>query len=160
MHLHQEGQGPRLVPPAAAATAALAEAQQRARPRLPAAAPQALADIQFGASERAVRINSVQSGLAEEDLRALLAGPALPDALVVPKARVGPRCRVHTGNQGWLARGTGCRRRDCAAVAPGSASWATPTTRPGRARGTPTCRLTSRAGTLLLYACRWTRWNM
>ncbi|KAL4440663.1 hypothetical protein ABPG77_000372 [Micractinium sp. CCAP 211/92] len=45
----------------------------------------ALADIQFGASERAVRINSVQSGLAEEDLGAVLTGPSLPDALVVPK---------------------------------------------------------------------------
>ncbi|KAL4457554.1 hypothetical protein ABPG75_012419 [Micractinium tetrahymenae] len=45
----------------------------------------ALADIRFGASERAVRINSVQSGLAEEDLQAVLAGPSLPDALVVPK---------------------------------------------------------------------------
>lgn len=49
---------------------------------------QALADIQFGASERAVRINSVQSGLAEEDLAAVLTGPSLPDALVVPKASV------------------------------------------------------------------------
>lgn len=63
-----------------------AAASQSARLALPCPA-QALADIQFGASERAVRVNSVQSGLAGEDLRAVLTGASLPDALVVPKAR-------------------------------------------------------------------------
>lgn len=48
-------------------------------------AVRALAEVQFGASERAVRVNAVQSGLCEEDLRAVLMGPVLPDALVVPK---------------------------------------------------------------------------
>eukprot|EP00887_Chlorella_sp_A99_P002681 scaffold6.g2681.t1 len=38
-------------------------------------------------SERAVRVNSVQSGHCEEDLRAVLGSGVVPDALVVPKAR-------------------------------------------------------------------------
>ena len=46
---------------------------------------QALAQVSFGRSERAVRVNSIQSGLCEDDLRAVLTGEALPDALVVPK---------------------------------------------------------------------------
>lgn len=36
-------------------------------------------------SERAVRVNSVQSGHCEEDLRAVLGSGVVPDALVVPK---------------------------------------------------------------------------
>lgn len=61
-------------------------------------APQALAELSFGRSERAVRINSVQSGHCEDDLEAVLSGAALPDALVVPKvypgllASVGMEC--------------------------------------------------------------------
>ncbi|EFN58595.1 hypothetical protein CHLNCDRAFT_29893 [Chlorella variabilis] len=48
-------------------------------------AVKALAQVSFGRSERAVRVNSIQSGLCEDDLRAVLTGEALPDALVVPK---------------------------------------------------------------------------
>lgn len=64
----------------------------RAGPRTPSRGPpgQALADVDFGRSERAVRVNSVQSGHCQEDLEAVLTGAALPDALVVPK--VGARC--------------------------------------------------------------------
>jgi citrate lyase beta subunit len=43
------------------------------------------ADLDFGASEAAVRINPVSSGLADEDLSAVLSAKRLPDALVVPK---------------------------------------------------------------------------
>jgi hypothetical protein len=43
------------------------------------------ADLDFGGSEAAVRINPVSSGLAEEDLAAVLSAKRLPDALVVPK---------------------------------------------------------------------------
>lgn len=39
----------------------------------------------FGRSERAVRINSADSAYVEDDLRAVLTGQQLPDALVVPK---------------------------------------------------------------------------
>ena len=49
----------------------------------------ALASTHFGRSERAVRINSVESGHCEEDLRALLSGDVLPDALVAPKVERG-----------------------------------------------------------------------
>ncbi|MCX6056302.1 MAG: CoA ester lyase [Chloroflexi bacterium] len=44
----------------------------------------ALQSIHFGNSERLVRINSLDSGRAEEDLLAVL--PFQPDAIVVPKA--------------------------------------------------------------------------
>lgn len=44
---------------------------------------QALQTLDFGRSERLVRINPVGSGLVEEDLRAVL--PAHPDGLVIPK---------------------------------------------------------------------------
>lgn len=44
-----------------------------------------LDDLDFGASEAAVRINPVSSGLAEEDLKVVLSAKRLPDALVVPK---------------------------------------------------------------------------
>jgi citrate lyase subunit beta-like protein len=54
---------------------------------------QALDDVSFGRSERAIRINSIQSGLAADDLRAVLTGRTLPDAVVVPKV----------GDARWLA---------------------------------------------------------
>jgi citrate lyase beta subunit len=44
---------------------------------------QALRDLDFGASERCIRINSIGSGLEKDDLTAGLA--ANPDAIVVPK---------------------------------------------------------------------------
>lgn len=44
-----------------------------------------IVDLDFGASEAAVRINPVSSGLAEEDLKVVLSAKRLPDALVVPK---------------------------------------------------------------------------
>jgi citrate lyase beta subunit len=43
----------------------------------------ALRELDFGRSERLVRMNSLHSGLAEADLDAVL--PAAPDAVVVPK---------------------------------------------------------------------------
>lgn len=52
---------------------------------LPTLYPQALSELIFGRSERAVRINGVSSDLCEDDLAAVLGGPQLPDALVVPK---------------------------------------------------------------------------
>jgi hypothetical protein len=40
-----------------------------------------------------VRVNSIQSGLCEEDLTVVLSGEGMPDALVVPKAGgLQPRC--------------------------------------------------------------------
>lgn len=45
----------------------------------------ALAECDFGKSERIVRINPVESGLAEDDLTALRGGARLPDAVVLPK---------------------------------------------------------------------------
>ncbi|GAP11620.1 citrate lyase beta subunit [Bellilinea caldifistulae] len=45
--------------------------------------PAALRTINFGRSERLVRINPLGSGLAEEDLRAVLS--AQPDGIVLPK---------------------------------------------------------------------------
>lgn len=47
--------------------------------------PLCCADLDFGGSEAAVRINPVSSGLAEDDLAAVLSAKRLPDALVVPK---------------------------------------------------------------------------
>ena len=44
---------------------------------------EALQTLQFGQSERLVRINSLQSGLAEDDLAGVL--PAHPDGIVLPK---------------------------------------------------------------------------
>lgn len=58
-------------------------------PKPPPLLAQALAEGSFGRSERAVRVNGVESGLCEDDLAAVLGGQALPDALVVPKARCG-----------------------------------------------------------------------
>src|SRR5207249_1568360 len=45
----------------------------------------ALADLDFGRSERLVRVNPAASGLQEDDLRALAAAPRRPDGLVLPK---------------------------------------------------------------------------
>lgn len=44
---------------------------------------QALTSVDFGRSERMVRINPLYSGRAEEDLRVILAGK--PDAILIPK---------------------------------------------------------------------------
>lgn len=44
---------------------------------------EALRTLDFGTAERLVRINGLESGLAEEDLEVLL--PAHPDGIVVPK---------------------------------------------------------------------------
>ena len=43
-------------------------------------------DIKFGPiSERTVRVNSIESGLCAEDLKVILGGPNLPEALHLPK---------------------------------------------------------------------------
>src|SRR3974377_278758 len=46
---------------------------------------QALQTLDFGRSERLVRINPVSSGLEVEDLRSVL--PGHPDGIVIPKVR-------------------------------------------------------------------------
>ncbi len=66
----------------------------------------ALGELDFGRSERLVRINPVGSGLEAEDLEAVL--PARPDAVVIPKlesaealARVGERLEAAELAHGW-----------------------------------------------------------
>lgn len=49
--------------------------------------PEALKTLDFGTSERLVRINPVGSGLEEQDLEAVL--PAQPDGIVLPKVKTG-----------------------------------------------------------------------
>eukprot|EP00039_Didymoeca_costata_P011257 m.157339 g.157339 ORF g.157339 m.157339 type:complete len:356 (-) comp15114_c0_seq1:566-1633(-) len=49
------------------------------------AAVQALNDVEFGNSERAVRINQLQSEVAKQDIEALMSAPKLPDCIVIPK---------------------------------------------------------------------------
>ena len=44
-----------------------------------------LGKLGFGSSELCVRINSIGTGLAEDDLKAVLSGDTLPDTLVLPK---------------------------------------------------------------------------
>lgn len=56
----------------------------------------ALARCDFGASERIVRINPIDSGLERDDLLSLGAGPRLPDAIVLPKVE-------SAGQVDWLA---------------------------------------------------------
>ena len=41
--------------------------------------------VDFGNSECSVRLNSVESGLCEEDIKVILGGPNLPDAVHLPK---------------------------------------------------------------------------
>jgi citrate lyase beta subunit len=45
----------------------------------------ALAEVDFGKSERILRLNAEGSGLEEADLAAALAGARLPDAILLPK---------------------------------------------------------------------------
>lgn len=48
--------------------------------------PQFLATIDFGSrTERVVRVNSAQSGLLSQDVKAVIGGATLPDALMLPK---------------------------------------------------------------------------
>ncbi|CAL8267422.1 unnamed protein product [Lota lota] len=44
-----------------------------------------LAELDLGRTEKCVRVNSVSSGLAEDDLRAILQAEVLPPALMLPK---------------------------------------------------------------------------
>lgn len=44
-----------------------------------------LGRLKFGSSEVCVRINSIETGLAEDDLKAALTAKELPDSIVVPK---------------------------------------------------------------------------
>ena len=44
-----------------------------------------LGELDLGRTEKCVRVNSVSSGLAEEDLRVILGAEALPTALMLPK---------------------------------------------------------------------------
>lgn len=46
---------------------------------------QTLPNLDFGRSEYAVRINSIDSGLAEKDLAAILTAQRLPETVMVPK---------------------------------------------------------------------------
>src|SRR5512133_3390875 len=67
---------------------------------------EALRRLDFGRSERLVRINPVGSGLEEDDLRAVL--PARPDGLVLPKVgdadyihQISARLAAVEREQGW-----------------------------------------------------------
>lgn len=44
-----------------------------------------LEEFDFGRAEKCVRINSVSSGLAEEDLEVLLQSKTLPSSMMLPK---------------------------------------------------------------------------
>lgn len=44
-----------------------------------------MSELQFGRSEVCARINSISSGLAEDDLKAILTAKVLPHTVVVPK---------------------------------------------------------------------------
>ncbi len=44
-----------------------------------------LGKLQFQSGECAVRVNSVDSGLTEDDLNATLTGDILPEAILLPK---------------------------------------------------------------------------
>ena len=55
---------------------------------------QALQELDFGASERLVRINALGSGLEQDDLQALFGeSPLRPDGIVVPKLESGEQVR-------------------------------------------------------------------
>lgn len=47
-----------------------------------------LGKLDFGSSELCVRINSITTGLAEEDLNVILSGDILPDTIVLPKVEM------------------------------------------------------------------------
>ena len=44
-----------------------------------------LGQVNFGSSEVCVRINSIETGLADDDLRLALTAKVLPHSIVVPK---------------------------------------------------------------------------
>ncbi|CAN0343606.1 unnamed protein product [Lampetra planeri] len=44
-----------------------------------------LSELSLGRTEPSVRVNAVASGLADDDLRALLGGPVLPPTILLPK---------------------------------------------------------------------------
>ena len=46
------------------------------------------ANVDFGKSECSVRVNCIESGMCEEDLRTVLGGINLPDALHLPKVLI------------------------------------------------------------------------
>lgn len=59
-------------------------------------------NFSFGRSEYAVRINSIDSGLAEEDLKSILKGTRLPETIMIPKVEheshitwIGEKIRSH-----------------------------------------------------------------
>ena len=71
---------------------------------------EALGSLNFGSSERLVRINPVGSGLEDEDLQAALAGR--PDGIVIPKVESGEQIRwtsegitSYERSSGWPAGG-------------------------------------------------------
>lgn len=70
----------------------------------------ALENLDFGRSERLVRVNSMDSGLIEDDLAAVL--PARPDGIVIPKVRsdghlkwISDQIASVEGIQGWRTGG-------------------------------------------------------
>ena len=44
-----------------------------------------LVELDLGRTEKCVRVNSVSSGLAEDDLHVILQGEVLPPAIMLPK---------------------------------------------------------------------------
>ncbi len=65
---------------------------RKAAARVQAAA--ALAELDFGASERLVRVNPRGSGHQRADVAAIGEGPRLPDGIVLPKAESGDEVRA------------------------------------------------------------------
>lgn len=47
--------------------------------------PRMLAELDLGRTEKCVRVNSVSSGLAEDDLQVILQAEFLPPAIMLPK---------------------------------------------------------------------------
>lgn len=47
--------------------------------------PRMLAELDLGRTEKCVRVNSVSSGLAEDDLQVILQAEVLPPAIMLPK---------------------------------------------------------------------------
>ena len=47
--------------------------------------PRMLAELDLGRTEKCVRVNSVSSGLADDDLQVILQSELLPPAMMLPK---------------------------------------------------------------------------
>lgn len=66
---------------------------------------QTLEDFDLGPTEKCVRVNAVSSGLAEEDLEALLQSRVLPSSLMLPKVEGPQEIQWVSHFPIWLALG-------------------------------------------------------